>query len=148
MKNINNIITDVTISGTFSGDGSGLTNIPGSVGSFGITIDGGGSEITTGVKGYVTIPYSGTITEWSIVANQTGSIVIDCWKDTYANFPPTIDDAITGTEKPTISSDIKGDDNDLTTWNTGVTAGDIIAFNVDSASSIQIATLSIKITKS
>lgn len=116
-------------------------------GSFGITIDGGGSAITTGVKGYVEIPYDGTITGWTILADQTGSCVIDVWKDTYANFPPTVADTIAGSEKPTLSSAIKNEDLTLTTWTTSVTTGDIIAFNVDSASTVTRVTLSIKITK-
>jgi hypothetical protein len=116
-------------------------------GSFGITIDGGGSAITTGVKGYVEIPYSGTITGWTILADQSGSCVIDVWKDTYANYPPTLADTISGTEKPTLSSAIKNQDLTLTTWTTSVTAGDIIAFNVDSASTVTRVHLYIDITK-
>ena len=118
------------------------------LGSFGITIDGGGSAITTGVKGYVEIPYDGTITGWNLFADQTGSIVIDVWKDTYANFPPTVADTIAGSEKPTLSSVQKNQDLSLSTWTTSVSAGDIIAFNVDSASTVTRVTLSINITKS
>ncbi len=118
-----------------------------SQGSFGITIDGGGSAITTGVKGYVEIPYDGTITGWTILGDVSGSCVIDVWKDTYANFPPTVADTIAGSEKPTLSSAIKNEDLTLTTWTTSVTAGDIIGFNVDSASTVTRVTLSIKITK-
>ena len=116
-------------------------------GSFGITIDGGGSAITTGVKGYVEIPYDGTITGWTILGDVSGSCVIDVWKDTYANFPPTVADTIAGSEKPTLSSAIKNEDLTLTTWTTSVTTGDIIGFNVDSASTVTRVTLSIKITK-
>ncbi|TXG77095.1 hypothetical protein E6Q11_03380 [Candidatus Dojkabacteria bacterium] len=115
--------------------------------SFGITIDGGGSVISTGVKGYVTIPYNCTITGWDIFADQSGSCVVDLWKDTYANFAPTIADTITGTEKPTLSSQQKNQDNSLSTWTTSVNAGDIIAFNVDSASTVQRVNVIIKVTK-
>jgi hypothetical protein len=45
------------VSGTAGTSGTSLSGVS----SFGITIDGGGSVITTGVKGYITIPYSGTI---------------------------------------------------------------------------------------
>ena len=127
---------------------SGITPTGLTAGSFGLTIDGGGSAITTGIKGYVEIPYSGTITGWTILADQTGSCVIDVWKDTYANYPPTLADTIAGTEKPTLSSANKNQDNTLTTWTTSVTAGDIIAFNVDSASTVTRVHLYIDITKS
>lgn len=116
-------------------------------GSFGFTIDGNGSPITTGLKGYITIPYSGTITGWSIISDVTGSVVVDVWKDTYANYPPTIADTIAGSEKPTLTSQNKNNDNTLTTWTTAVTAGDIIAFNIDSVSTITKLSLTINITK-
>jgi hypothetical protein len=127
---------------------SGTTPTGMTAGSFGITIDGGGSTITTGVKGYIQIPYSGTITGWSIVADQTGSCVIDVWKDTYDNFPPLVADSIAGSEKPTLSSAVKNQDLSLSTWTTSVTAGDIIAFNVDSATTVTRVNLYINITKS
>lgn len=112
----------------------------------GITIDGGGSAITTGVKGYVEVPFTGTITGWTIVGDTSGSIVVDVWKDTYANFPPVVGDSIAGSEKPTISSSTKGQDLSLSTWTTSVMAGDVFGFNVDSCTSITRATLIIRIT--
>ena len=116
-------------------------------GTFGITIDGGGTAITTGIKGDVTIPYACTITEMTILADQTGSIVIDVWKDTYANYPPTDADSITSAAPVTISSAVKATDSTLTGWTTSVSAGDTIRFNVDSAATITRATLVIKVTK-
>lgn len=105
-------------------------------GTFGITIDGGGTAITTGIKGYVTVPYGMTITGWDILADTSGSIVVDVWKDTYANYPPTVADTIAGSEKPTLSTATKNQDASLSTWTTSVTAGDIIGFNVDSATTV------------
>lgn len=116
-------------------------------GSFGITIDGGGSAVTTGVKGYITIPYNCTITGWDIFSDVSGSIVVDVWKDTYANFPPTVADTIAGSEKPTLSSAVKNQDNSLSTWTTSVSSGDIIGFNVDSASTLTRVNLTIKVLK-
>lgn len=109
--------------------------------SFGITIDGGGSAITTGVKGDVEVPFACTINRATMLADQTGSIVIDVWKDTYANYPPTVADTITASAKPTISSAVKSQDSTLTGWTTAVTAGDTIRFNVDSATTITRVTL-------
>ena len=84
-----------------------------------------------------------TVTGWTITSDQTGSIVVDLWKDTYANFPPTVADTITGTEKPTLSSASKNQDNALTTWTTTINNGDIIRFNVDSVSTVQRVHLTI-----
>lgn len=114
--------------------------------SFGITMDGGGSAITTGVKGFVTIPFACRITGWYIVADVSGSIVIDVWKA--AGAVPTVANSIAGSEKPTLSSGTVANDVSLTTWTTlDVAAGDVIGFNVDSASTVTKCTLSIKILK-
>lgn len=104
---------------------------------FGITIDGGGSTITTGGKGRIVVPYDGTITGWTILEISdtpiTSSIVVDVKAGTYANYDttPTFT-SIAGTEKPTITTSEKGQDLSLSTWTTAVTAGTIIDFSVDS----------------
>lgn len=118
------------------------------IASVGVTIDGGGSAITTGVKGYIMVPYNCTINSVTMLADQSGSIVVDIWKDTYANFPPTVADTITASAKPTISAANKSQDATLTGWTTTITAGDILAFNVDSATTITRLNLILKVTKS
>lgn len=110
-------------------------------------IDGGGSEITTGIKGDLEIPFNCTIERVTLLADQTGSIVIDIWKDTYANFPPTVADTITASAKPTISSAVKSQDATLTGWTTAIAEGQTLRFNVDSVTTIQRVTLSLKVRK-
>ena len=107
----------------------------------GIIIDGSGATIGTGIRGDLVIPFNCTITQWTLLANQTGSIVVDIWKDTYANFPPTVADSITASAKPTISSAVKGQSSTLTGWTTTFNAGDILRLNVDSVTSIQRLTV-------
>ena len=99
-------------------------------------VDGGGAAITAGQKGHLEIPFACTITGWTILADQSGSIVVDVWKDIYANFPPTVADTIAGSEKPTLSAVQKNQDLTLTTWTTSIAAGDVLAFNVDSAATV------------
>lgn len=110
-------------------------------------IDGGGSTITTGVKGDLEIPFACTITAARMLADQSGSIVIDIWKDTYANYPPTVADTITASAKPTISTATKSEDSTLTGWTTSVSAGNILRFNVDSVTTIQRVTVSLTCVK-
>lgn len=125
-----------------------LANVSGTNG-IGYTIDGGGAAIITGVAGTgVQIPFACTITSVTLLANQTGSIVIDIWKDTYANFPPTVADTICASAKPTISSGVKSTDSTLTGWTKTIAAGDVLYFNVDSITSIQTVTLTLTVTKS
>ena len=111
-------------------------------------IDGGGSVITTGVKPYLEIPYDCTINSVTMLADQSGSAVVDIWVDTYANYPPTDADSITASAVPTITTDTDSQDSTLTGWTTSLSKGSIIGYNVDSASTITFLTISLKVDKS
>lgn len=107
----------------------------------GFLIDDGGSVISTGLKGFISVPVAGTITAVRLLSCDAsitaGAIVVDVWKDTYANYPPTVADTITAAAKPTITaSNTKAEDSTLTGWTTAVAAGDILGFNVDSVTSL------------
>lgn len=109
--------------------------------TFGFTRDGSGEVLETGVVADVTIPYNCTLLGWTILADQTGSIVIDVWRDTLANFPPTNADSITNSHEPTISSAQKAEDTDISDWSSvTLLAGDTVRFNIDSVSAITRAT--------
>lgn len=110
-------------------------------------IDGGGVAIVPGVKGDFEIPFNYTITAWRLFADQSGSIVIDLWADSYANYPPTVADSIS-TSKPTIASAIKAEDNTISDWNETGAAGRIIRVNVDSCTTITRVTLSLTVVRS
>jgi len=115
-----------------------------------IVIDGGGAEITTGIKGDHHWDFDGELLGYTMLADQSGAIVIDIWKDTYANYPPTDADSITsGGTPPTISgpSD-KSQDNTLTGWDTAFAAGDTYRFNVDSVTDIERVELGLRVRKS
>lgn len=103
-------------------------------------------EITTGIKGDLYIPFACTISAVTMLADQSGSIVVDIWKDSYANFPPTDADSITASAVPTISSATKSQDTTLTGWTKSISAGDILRFNVDSVSTITRLTLTLTVS--
>lgn len=107
-------------------------------------IDGGGSAVATGVKGDLMIPFDCTLTSVTLLADQSGSVVIDVWKDAYANYPPTSADSIAASAKPTLSSAAKSQDTTLTGWTTSITAGQTLRFNVDSAATLTRVTLILK----
>jgi hypothetical protein len=117
------------------------------IGTVGITIDGGGSAITTGVKGYVNCPFAGTIVQATLVTDQTGSIVVDVYKAAFSTsvLPSS---SICASAKPTVSSAKGSQDSTLTGWTTSVSAKDTFGFNVDSATTVTKATLTLKIRKS
>ena len=82
------------------------------------------------------VPYDCVITGWTIAADASGSVVVDVWKDTLANFPPNVSDTITGSAKPTLSSARTGTSTTLTGWTTTLSEGDWVKFYVQSVSGI------------
>lgn len=110
-------------------------------------IDGGGSAISTGVKGSFSVPFACRIDKVTLLADQTGSAVVDIWKDTYSNYKPTELDSITALSKPTLSSAIKYQDSTLKSWIRTVAANDVITFNVDSAATVTRLTISLTVTR-
>jgi hypothetical protein len=144
-----NTVTGQTFWCTNSSTGSAVWQPGGALLSpVGITIDGGGSVITTGVKGYYRCPYAGTIKSVTLLADQPGDCVIDIWKDIYANAPPTNADSITASALPTLSGAQKSEDITLTGWDTQINAGDVLAYNVVSAVTITRVTLQLEIQRS
>lgn len=139
--------TGISVSNGDGVSGNPTISVSGLTGAVNFVIDGGGATITTGVKGFIEMPFACTITRATLLADQTGSIVVDVWKDTYANYPPTNADSICASAKPTLSSAQKSQDSTLTGWTTSVNAGDILGFNVDSITTCQRVTLSLKYTR-
>lgn len=115
-------------------------------GSFGVTVDGVSTVVSVGQVGFVVIPYSGTITGWSITANAVGSIQFDVWKA--AGAIPTIANTIVAGAFPTLTAGQFVTSATLTGWTTAFSAGDVFGFYVNSTSTIKNATLTIRTTKS
>ena len=118
------------------------------VGSCGVVFDGGGQVIQTRTA-YVQVPYNGTLTIWTLVADVSGSCTITVFKDTYANFPPTTTADDVYVTAPSLSSQQKN--QNLTPTYIGsqatVTAGDYIGFTISAITTITWANLTIQITK-
>ena len=136
-----NRYTDVEAVDAIEADG----NLP--VASITFIIDGGGSVITTGIKGALEIPFACTINRVTLLADQSGSIVIDIWKQAYADYPPEDANSITAAAPPTLSAAAMSQDSTLTDWTTAIAAGDCLKFNVDSIATCKWVTLSLKVTK-
>jgi hypothetical protein len=109
-------------------------------------IDGGGSTITTGVKGFLVIPFACTINSVTMLGDQSGSIVVDIWKKAFTTTLPTVANTITASDIPTISSAVTVQDTTLTGWTTSVSANDMIGFNVNSVTTMQRVTVALKCT--
>lgn len=149
-----NTLTKATLT---AGTGVSITNGGGSItvgassnqliSEIPIYVTGGGAVLDTGVCFRIRIEFACTITAVTLGADQTGSIVFDIWKDSQANYPPTVADTITASAKPTLSSAITGTDTTLTGWTTSISAGDWLFFNIDSVSTIQSCALILKVTR-
>lgn len=118
----------------------GATGLRGETGpaifKIGISLDGGGGVIPVNAGGFTIVEAECKIRECYLLADQSGSIVIDIWRDSYANYPPTVADSIVAAAPPTISAGIKAYDSTLTGWSKSLSAGDILHFNVNSCSTI------------
>jgi hypothetical protein len=125
---------------------AGLSGGP-STGSFGVTVDGGGTVLTTGSKGMVIVPFACTITGWSIVADQAGSVTFDVDKAADgASTNPSV--SIVASAAPALSTDQIERSTTLTGWTTAVAANDVIEFEVSgSPATITRATLQIHYTR-
>jgi len=88
--------------------------------------------VTTGIKYDIEIPQAVTIDRVTLTSRETGSIVVDLWVDTYANFPPIVADTICASAKPTISGASKYQDATLTGWSKNIAAGSFLTVNVTS----------------
>jgi hypothetical protein len=124
-------------------DGSQNASFVSNTRTLNFVIDGGGSAITTGVKGHIVLDGDYTVTGWTVIADQSGSIVVDVNRATYANFPTTA--SIAGTELPTLSSTQKNEDLTLTSWTTTLSARDVLEFEVDSATTVTRVTVALRL---
>lgn len=94
--------------------------------------DGGGSALTAKTFGYLEVPFNCTLNRVTLLADQSGSVVADIRKCTYAQFDagathPVAADSIS-TGGVTVSSATKAQNTTLSGWTTTFNAGDILAF--------------------
>jgi len=109
-------------------------------------IDGGGSAITTGTKGYIEVPFACTINQWTLLADTSGSITIDVYSDSYASYG-TNTSMVGGGTKPTISAATKGQSAPVSWTTTSIAAGNIIGFNVATISTCTRVTIALRVTR-
>ena len=121
-------------------------------GSIEFVIDGGGGLIAAKTWGYLQVPFNATLTSASLVSDIIGSIVVDVWMCTYAQFDagvthPVAADSITAGNPPTLTNATKST-NALTNWTTSLPVGNMLAFNVPSSSTnITRVTLSLNLNR-
>lgn len=121
----------------------------------GITLDGGGSTPATGLKGLIQIPYSCTITGWTIIGDVSGSASLDVWFIAGTVPPavptiPTSSNKISATAPITVSTaqSASGGATAISTWTTAISQWGTLAFNLASVASLTKITVEIRVVKS
>ncbi len=122
----------------------------------GITIDGGGSVIGAGVKGYIQIPFPGTIVGWSIIGDQSGSISVDIDKKASSAppsapaIPNTTTDKISASAPVALSTAQSASvaSSGVSTWTTSIAQWDVIGFNVTTATTVTRVTIELEVDRS
>ena len=112
-----------------------------------------GYPLITGLQGYLVAPYNGVINSATILSDTSGSLVLDIWKCSSISFDagvthPVAADSICSATPPTLSSSSISVNTTLTNWTKAFSAGDILAFNINSTDrKITSVTLSLSVTK-
>ncbi len=108
--------------GTFA-DPAGAS---GSIEPHGITVDGSGSVVTTGVKGRFRIPFNYEIVRWSLLAAQSGDVEFDVQVSAFGGSPASI----VASAPPVLSGADEDDDATLSGWTTTGSAGDELVYEI------------------
>lgn len=112
-----------------------------SVASINFTVDGGGGLISTGRKGFFTVPSNFIINQWEVVADVNCTLVFDVLSSSYSSYPTKV--SIVGEDFPQTTNAQKNINSSLTTWN-NISADTVLEVNVTSNDNASFATLMLK----
>lgn len=154
---INNVILNPGVGYSVSGNQITFATAPCNAQFFGIAlantadltrtinyvVDYGSNSISAGDKGCLAIDVTGVIESWVLVANTIGSLVLDIKKSSYNNYPNVT--TICGGDRPLLVNQNKNTSNNLSNWTTILNAGDILNYNVISASEINKFSIALKV---
>ena len=111
-------------------------------------VESGSINMEPGIKGHITLDVTGTIDSWTLITDQPGFLLLDIKKSTYANYPNMT--SIAGTEKPYVGIvngpyESKRKDDDLSTWNRVLNAGDILQYEVIGVTNVKRFLIALKL---
>jgi hypothetical protein len=126
-------------------NGVGNYTAPSTVRVVGAVWDTTSTTIVAKAEGFITVPYGGTITGWSI-SLDSGTCTVKVWKKAAGTAVPTASDSIntSGVSISTGTHIRSSTTSDFTT--TTATAGDILAFNLQTYSGSTEVTFELEIT--
>ena len=117
------------------------------VSTIGATLGLAGSTLNVNERAFTWVPFDCTLSEVVLLATPSGTVTVGIWATSYANWPPTSANAITGSVPVTLASGVKYKDAALSTWTTTLASDMGIIFNVDAASTVEQVSCVLKIVK-
>ncbi|MEP7197244.1 MAG: hypothetical protein ABI851_12050 [Saprospiraceae bacterium] len=134
----------------FKDSGGAITKVFPNTHTLSFTFYNGGNVLQVGDKIAFYTDFTIAYIQWTLgsVDGTSGSITLDIWSNTHANFPPVVGDSITASAKPNISSAIKGQSSTLTGWTNQLSAGYWHIINIDSVTNIKHLSVNLQYTKS
>jgi hypothetical protein len=112
--------------------------------NIGFFIDTTPDDVSTGSKGFKRIAYDAEVLEWSVFGGQTGSISVDLKKSSYGTYDSFT--TFVGGDNPRLVSQIKNQNTGVTAWS-GLSAGDLVEYVIDSNTGIQKVGVFVKIRR-
>ena len=113
---------------------------------------GGAIPATGAYVGVLVVPMDCEIVSAELLADQAGSIVVDIWRTTYADYNPgthpVVGDSIVAAAPPTLTAAYKSEDSTLTGWTTTLTEGDLLKISVTSVDTLTWARLALRVVPS
>ena len=106
-------------------------------------IDSGSLPMQIGDKGKLALDVTGVIESITVLCDQTGDIVFDLSKCTFADYPAF--NSITAAQRVQLTNSNKYFDDVLNNWTTTIVAGDILNFSVISVTDVRRLLISLKL---
>ena len=106
-------------------------------------IDSGSLPMQVGDKGKLSLDVTGVIESVTVLCDQTGDIVFDISKCTFADYPAF--NSITAAQRVQLTNSNKYFDDVLNNWTTTIVAGDILNFSVISVTDVRRLLISLKL---
>jgi len=130
--------------------------IAGTISTITLTLDGGGTTPSTGIKGMIQVPWAGTISGWALTnTDVAGSISVDVCL--HAGSAPPAAPAVPNTTTDKISasapismsaaSSAAGGAAAISTWTVAVSQWSTVLFNVTSIATLGRVTIQLYITR-
>ena len=105
--------------------------------------DGGGQPIAKGLRLHGEIASRMTIQRWTLLADRPGNFTIDVWRGPFTSLPLAVGNSITGGALPALVNAQFARSSDLSAWQTGLNAGDVLGFNIVAVDVQQRITMSL-----